>query len=347
MGRKKKVEYVTYKCVCCGEEKREENFYTSRHSKMWKASNGKVLLCKVCANKIFEEYKQTNTEDESLLGMCSLLDIPYYKNLAMGFKEKGQNVELGRYIAFSNGTQYKTKNFLDSMLDSEFIKSEDAIREQREITWRREDKRNKNHVLSVVGYDPFEDQEMTEADRKYCYNVLSGYCDLEGVQDDQYKLDSVIQMTNLQLQSHKIDAQINKEQNKPNPDESKLKELAISQEKKITSITRLSKDNNIGSQYNTMNNGSTNTFSGKIKEMTDEKLNESKVNLFDIKTSKAMQQISDINMQSILDKLNLETDDYSKMIGTMRQEREEKEKVIDELKEENRELKNKIESLIN
>lgn len=347
MPRKKKEEPVTYDCVCCGETKRENQFYMSKTSKIWNIANKKVLICKTCATDIFEKLKSEYTEDEALLGICAMLDIPYFKRLALVFQEKGQPVNIGKYIASLNNRQYENITFLESILSSEFSKTTDKLKEEREVKWNREDKRNKKHVLSVVGYDPFEDQDMIEADRKYCYNVLSGYCDLDGVQDDQYKLDSVIEMTNLQLQSHKINAEINKEQNKVKSDETRLKDLAIIKEKNIASITRLSKDNKIGSQYNSSNNGSSNTFTGKIKEMNEQKLNEPKVNLFDIKTCEAMKIISDINAKSIIDKLELDDNEYSKMIATMREERESNEHEIDKQKEEIRLLKNKIESLVN
>jgi hypothetical protein len=62
-----------------------------------------------------------------------------------------------------------------------------------------------NYCISVCGYDPFENCGMTDLDRKYCFNILAGYCDSQGVSEDGHKVQSVIQITQSQLQCRKLD----------------------------------------------------------------------------------------------------------------------------------------------
>lgn len=54
---------------------------------------------------------------------------------------------------------------------------------------------NMKYVISTIGYDPYEDVGLSDADRKYCYNILSGYCDTDGISEDGHKMQGVIEMT--------------------------------------------------------------------------------------------------------------------------------------------------------
>ena len=48
-----------------------------------------------------------------------------------------------------------------------------------EIKWSKKDKQNMKYVTSMIGYDPFDDIGLDDYDRKYCFNILAGYCDTE------------------------------------------------------------------------------------------------------------------------------------------------------------------------
>lgn len=59
MAVKKKVvndktdkEYV---CLCCGNKKKEVDFFKSKWSKVWNESDKIVLFCKDCINTLFTE----------------------------------------------------------------------------------------------------------------------------------------------------------------------------------------------------------------------------------------------------------------------------------------------------
>ena len=49
-----KVEKETYICHCCLKSKNEDNFFTSKWSKVWNDTNKKVLFCKDCIQTLMD-----------------------------------------------------------------------------------------------------------------------------------------------------------------------------------------------------------------------------------------------------------------------------------------------------
>lgn len=125
-----------------------------------------------------------------------------------------------------NLSQVWHKGFEVSLVNGELGKTEEEAKEEREAKWSRADKQNMNYCISVCGYDPFDNCGMTDLDKKYCFNILAGYCDSQGVSEDGHKVQSVIQIAQSQLQCRKLDEFINAELLSTHPDEKRIKELA-------------------------------------------------------------------------------------------------------------------------
>ena len=79
-----------------------------------------------------------------------------------------------------------------------------------------------------------------------------------------------------------------------------------------------------------------------MKEMERNDFQEIKVNLFDIKTSEAFRQIDEISISNIAKQLTLTDSEFGEIIKEQLMQITEYKSSIDELKEENRLLKNKI-----
>jgi hypothetical protein len=228
------------------------------------------------------------------------------------------------------------------MVNGELGKTEDEAKEEREAKWSRADKQNMNYCISVCGYDPFENCGMTDLDRKYCFNILAGYCDSQGVSEDGHKVQSVIQITNSQLQCRKIDEFINAELMSQNPDESRIKNLSTTKKQLLDAIAKIAQDNNISSAYNQNSSRGANTLSSKMKEIADNGFESIYVNCFDIETCEAMEQIARISNRAIMDELNLDGSDYSDMVKEQRDMITNLDAKYKALEEENRVLKNRI-----
>ena len=79
-----------------------------------------------------------------------------------------------------------------------------------------------------------------------------------------------------------------------------------------------------------------------MKEMEKNGFEEIRVNLFDIKTSEAFKQIDSISNENIANQLTLDSSEYSDMVKEQREMIKNFESELEQLKEENRNLKNKV-----
>lgn len=337
-----KKETPRYVCQCCGEEKVESNFFSSKWSKVWNITDHKVLFCKDCIQKLFDEFKNRFDEFTALKICCHYLDVPVYREMYDSIVQNNNFFNVGLYLRQMNLGQFQYKGFEVSMVNGELGKTEDEAKEEREAKWSRADKQNMNYCISVCGYDPFENCGMTDLDRKYCFNILAGYCDSQGVSEDGHKVQSVIQITNSQLQCRKIDEFINAELMSQSPDESRIKNLSTTKKQLLDAIAKIAQDNNISSAYNQNSSRGANTLSSKMKEIADNGFESIYVNCFDIETCEAMEQIARISNRAIMDELNLDGSDYSDMVKEQRDMITNLDAKYKALEEENRVLKNRI-----
>ncbi|RHP47050.1 hypothetical protein [Clostridium sp. AF32-12BH] len=276
----------------------------------------------------------------------------YFKNISMRqcINKSYEDSEKDGFIhrntnASKSKTQQINAAFADVNRPSSVAPDDDSVTVSGSIKWTKKDKQNMKYVISIVGYDPFEDLNLSEQDRKYCFNILSGYCDAEGISEDGHKIQCVIQLSNLYCQCRKIDETINLELSKDNVDESKVAKLTSSKSSILSSIATIAKDNNIASNYNKNSTQGKNTLSAKMKEIVADGFEEMKVNLFDINTSASMKQIADLSNQSIMDQLTFDSNEYTEMIKEQREMIVRFQNENERLEEENRILKNKVEDL--
>src|SRR5699024_6623463 len=115
--------------------------------------------------------------------------------------------------------------------------------QREEVKWSKKDKQNMKYVISTIGYDPFEDLGLSEYDKKYCFNILAGYCDTSGISEDGHKMHSVVEMTVLYAQCRKITEEMNVEFNKDDVDDTKISKLSSSKSTLLSSISKIAQDN--------------------------------------------------------------------------------------------------------
>lgn len=214
--------------------------------------------------------------------------------------------------------------------------------QKQDVKWTKEDKQNMKYIISKLGYDPFEDVGLDEFDRKYCFNLLSGYFDTPGILEDGHKKQCVIEITMSYCQSRKITDELNTELAKIDSNEKRITSLTNAKSSLLSSIATIAKDNNISSNYNKNSNQGQDSISSMMKEMEKNGFQKIQVNLFDIKTSEAFKQIDDISNQNIANQLTLDSNEFSQIIKEQRDLIKNFESEIDNLKEENRNLKNKL-----
>ena len=208
--------------------------------------------------------------------------------------------------------------------------------------WTKEDKQNMKYVISKLGYDPFESVGLDDFDRKYCFNLLSGYFDTPGILEDGHKKQCVIEITMSYCQCRKITEELNLELSRSDSNEKKVSSLTSAKSSLLSSIATIAKDNNISSNYNKNSSQGQDSISSMMKEMEKNGFEEIRVNLFDIKTSEAFKQIDAISNENIANQLTLDASEYSDMVKEQREMIKNFESELEQLKEENRNLKNKV-----
>ena len=232
MGRKPKIaetpsfrEELKIECSRCSKTKKEIDFFLSKWSKVWNINNKRVPICKDCIQELMNEFTKRYDEKTALIICCAYLDIPFYADLYQSIINHNSFFSVGLYVRQLQIRQFQFKTFLNSLTEGELMKSEKEVKEIIESKWSKKEKQNMNFAISVVGYDPFDDCNMTDNDRKYCFNILAGYCDVDGIREDVHKISSCIQITQMQLQIKKIDDMINQELLANTPSDKRVKIL--------------------------------------------------------------------------------------------------------------------------
>lgn len=369
-------------CTSCGcELPLSTGFYSSKSPLF--ALDKKINICKECFINNSLNQNTGEIDEVKFKNMLRRTDFPYYRdNLqsasnqyakehgyvsAEDVKYHGDDI-IKLYMKNVNSLrQLSSKTFEDSEKDG-FIqkrstvlkKTDDNIKvlndatdkkisgnQQEEVKWSKKDKQNMKYVISTIGYDPFEDLGLSEYDKKYCFNILAGYCDTSGISEDGHKMHSVVEMTVLYAQCRKITEEMNVEFNKDDVDDTKISKLSSSKSTLLSSISKIAQDNNISSNYNKNSKQGQDSLSSKMKEMEENGFSEIEVNLFDIKTSEAFKQIDQISNENIANQLTLDSNEYTDIIKEQREMITTYENQLDELQEENRMLKNKIIDLEN
>lgn len=367
------------KCTCCHEEKKMTDFYSSTSPLF--SIDKRVPFCKKCIQKLCLNPETGEIDEIELNKTLRIIDKPYYKDsLASSYqqfskehsyiaeedvKKYGDKI-LGLYFKNIMLRQDKNKSYEDSEKDgfmhhnsnitiSEKEKilqkytdiqkkknEEDTSNENNSVKWTKKDKQNMKYVISTIGYDPYDDSGLSEVDKKYCYNILAGYCDTDGITEDGHKMQSVIEITMLYCQCKKITEAMNIELEKDDPSDAKIQKLTSSKSSLLSSIATIAKDNNISSNYNKDSKQGQNSLTSKMKEMEESGFEEIKVNLFDIKTAEAFKQIDEISNTNIANQLTLDNNEYSEIVKEQREMIQQYDIELETLKEENRILKNKI-----
>ena len=322
-------------CFMCGKPKKKDRFYDNTDPLVVSHCSP---ICKDCAKKIALRV-DVNGEDheptkESIQLSLRYLNKPFYNKLYDSSIQESENSATGKtknnawtsYIKNVSMPQYIGDTYADSDMFKEKIIYEDE-KTTADVIKGREDQdtyssfvKNKNDVVRLLGYDPFEKEAIS--DQPFLYSQLLGLLDSsEDANDDMMRTASAISIVRAFLQQSKIDnaistymSDIRKLQN----NSATIKSLQQSK-KDLTSIIKdLAAESCISLKNNKKATKASNTWTGKLKELKELNVRNADVNGFDIDTCKGMQQVADISMEAILKKLNLQEDEYADMLAEQR-----------------------------
>ena len=341
-----KVEKPRLVCSCCGRDKEiKTGFYVS-NSVIYK-NLARLSICKDCTWKLFDEYVEeaNGNEQIAVYRLCRLLDFPYlevpFQSAMDEARENSGNV-FKTYIKNVNSLkQYASYTFENGDSIEDKPKNEVVVveEENKGIVVTERDKQNERDVLNMLGYDPFETEN--EKDRKYLFNRLVDMLD-DSTLEDNLLLMSIIEIVKGFNQVDKINemiASLTLDPDKLSSNTGGMKSLIDTKKNLMQTILKIAEDNGISTKFNTTKSKGAGTLTGIIKTLHDMGLEEGKINLFDIETSKSMRQVADISHQSIMNQLLLNESDYTDMIAQQKDMIYQMDQELITLKEENRKLK--------
>lgn len=322
-------------CNMCNSIKKKENFYSNTDPMI---KSGLTSICKKCAYDIaLKKDKNGNYHDptkESIQLALRYLDKPFYENLYSSSIQESENLNTGKgksnvwtaYIKNVSMSQYVG----DTYKDSDMFKSHVICESEEDSTMLTKEHegqdtyadylKNKNDVIRLLSYDPFEKE--TISDQPFLYSQLLGLLDSsEDANEDMMRTASAITIVRGFLQQSKIDntiANLMTNIKELQQNSATIKSLQESK-KSITSIIKdLAAESCISLKNNKNAKKGENTWTGKIKKIKELNLREGEINGFDMATCKAMKQVMDLSNESIMQQLHLDESEWSDIVADQR-----------------------------
>lgn len=325
-------------CYLCDSHKIKDSFYSSTDPM---SKSGLTPICKECARKIalrvVNGKEQGATKDSVRLALRYLnkpflervwdSSIQEVENLASGKVKSNVWAAYIRQISMPNyiGMTYfdsdgLTSNESNNESSSNDITADELVESHVGIDTYDSFLKNKNDVIRLLNYDPFEKEDII--DQPFLYSQLLGLLDSgEDGNEDMMRTSSAISIVRGFLQLAKIDDNIAKlmsDINNIGTNSATIKSLQESKAKITSVITSLAQDSCISLKHNKNAKKGENTWTGKIKKIKELNLREGEVNGFDMETCKAMRQVMDLSNASIMKTLNLDESEWSDMVAEQR-----------------------------
>lgn len=326
-------------CYMCDTHKSRDKFYVSTDPLN---KSGLTPICKDCAKKIALKIGKDKVEHEpdknSVIETMRYLNKPFLSKLWDASIQESENLASGKvrsngYYSYVKNVamgQYNTLTFKDSdILDNNTVEDktstdvtteEELIEAHVGLDTYDSFLKNKNDVIRLLSYDPFEKEDI--ADQPFLYSQLLGLLDSsEDANEDMMRTSSAISIVRGFLQQSKIDDTISKlmcDISNIERNSATIKSLQESKGKITSVITSLAQDSCISLKHNKNAKKGENTWTGKIKKIKSLNLRSGEVNGFDIDTCRGMQQVQEISDASIMKQLALDESEWSDMVSEMR-----------------------------
>ena len=326
-------------CYMCDTHKARDKFYVSTDPMN---KSGLTPICKDCARKIALKIGKDKIEHEpdknSVIETMRYLNKPFLSKLWDASIQESENLASGKvrsngYYSYVKNVamgQYNTLTFKDSDIfgnntsenetPKESTTEEELIESHAGLDTYDSFLKNKNDVIRLLSYDPFEKEDIV--DQPFLYSQLLGLLDSsEDANEDMMRTSSAISIVRGFLQQSKIDDTISKlmcDISNIERNSATIKSLQESKGKITSVITSLAQDSCISLKHNKNAKKGENTWTGKIKKIKSLNLRSGEVNGFDIDTCRGMQQVQEISDASIMKQLALDESEWSDMVSEMR-----------------------------
>ena len=337
--KKTTTDEQKYLCPHCLKEKKKSEFYVSTDPRVL---TGITSICKECVRKIALAWDDNRMEfglctKQSVMNALEYIDRPFLNKLwdssyAEWANQEGQirrttiwdayikNVGLKNY----NGMRWRDGDIFQTYiedakqvaaLDSGNRDAAQTLLASQEVD--NEFEKNRNSVIRLLGYDPFECEKIE--DQPLLYSQLIGYLDSGGDgNEDMMRTSSAITIVRGFLQQAKLDDKLARVMANTSANPSEMKTLLDAKKSLNATITDLAEQSCLSLKHNKNASKGENTWTGKIKKLKDMDLREAEVNGFDIGTCRGMQQALEISDISIMKALALDESEWSEIVADQR-----------------------------
>lgn len=340
-------------CTCCGKILDiARNFYKS-YSKVNKSCE-RISVCKTCLTPLIAEYiDECGDIKTAIYKTCRAIGAYFTEELFnQAYGVVGYNSNLGmiengievwkEYIKNINSLPQNTGKSFDNgqQLNLE-VKEETKdikVMDENDLEKELEFQRNKADIIKMLGYYPFEGEDKQDL---LCGQLITFLGD-EDVKEDAIKLNAIISIIRTQRTVDILTKSLSdktKDILKLDDNLGSIKQMSAIQKELSKAILDTAKDNKLTDLWSGKKTAGANSLTGTLYKLRQMNLDDAQVNLFDIRTSKGMEQVARQSAKGILDNLNWGDDVSMEMIKEQRVIIDKYYKLYISLKEENRKLK--------
>lgn len=334
-------EVKVYHCIKCGRDETapEKKFYKLSHSPDHKGNDGYSHICISCVQQEFDRLMTRYGHKLAVMIMCAKLNVPFYRELYEALLKSEDKFRFGHYIRMTNLKEYAGKTFALTLAEGELEvtkkEAEEKAEDLAETNWTLDERRAKNEVITMMGYDPFDGY--TPKVRKKLFTELLGYLDDDEILSDNYKLSQIIQVINNNLQINQYDVALSKLD--PTTDAGDITELNKIKKDLVISNEKIAKENGISVKGRGDQRAGKGTLTGLMRDMREKDLDEITENYFSQLQSPNTQWAIDLSMRSMLENIQLDENDVNSIVEHQRKLIRDIQNENDVLKEEKRLLK--------
>lgn len=334
-------ENKIYRCTCCGTEtnKPESVFYKLPYSTTHQGNDARAHICTECVKELFRKNEEEYSTEFATKVVCAELNVPYYRSVYESICRNYPDFNFGYYIRQINNKQYKDHSFALTLANGELEVSKKKALEQAnanaEGKWTVDERRAKNEVIKMMGYDPFEGYH--PRDRKVLFSELNNYLNDEELLSDNYKISQVIQIINNNNQINQYDIGISKLDTKRDID--KIKILNGLKKELVTSNEKIAKENGISVKSRGDQKAGKGTLTGLMRDMREKDIKEIEVNFYDQLRSENTRWAIDISMKSMMQNCAFDENDVNEILEDQRKLIVDLQAKTEDLEEEKRQMK--------
>ena len=230
-----------------------------------------------------------------------------------------------------NGTQYRKWSFINTIIAGNIEKEKVPVEDLKERRLSKEEVKNKNEVLNVIGYDPFEGYPVE--DRGFLFNELVKYLD-DDVADDPYKLSQIVQICNNNSQIRKWDLLIAKAD--PVNDSDTIKKLSKMKTELVTSNDKIAKENEISVKNRSNKDVGKSTLTYLMRDLREKDFKKAEANYYDQLRSEGTLWAISMSNRSIRENGMFDENDQNEMFNTQRELIQKLQAQLDDELEKNR-----------